>query len=63
MNLNMSKPLKVAITLSPEEITELQIIIQDEEEEEALSFCRRLRRKVIEVQQRHCGDPDRLPGL
>ena len=63
MNLNMVKPPKVAIALAPEYVVELQMIVQDEDEAGALDFCRRLRRKVLEVEQRHCGDPDRLPGL
>jgi hypothetical protein len=61
MNLNLAKP-KVAIVFSPEEVVELKMIVQDEDEQEALDFVRRLRRKVVEVEQRHCGDPDRLPG-
>ena len=53
---------QVAIVLSPEEVVELKMIVQDEDDEAALDFVRRLRRKVIEIEQRHCGDPDRLPG-
>ena len=62
MNLNLNKPT-VAITLSPEELVELQVIVQDEDEPEALEFLRLIKRKVTEAEQRHCGDPDRLPGL
>jgi hypothetical protein len=61
VNLNLAKP-KVAVVLSPEEVVELKMIVQDEDEQAALDFVRRLRRKVVEVEQRHCGDPDRLPG-
>jgi hypothetical protein len=61
MNLNLAKP-KVAVVLSAEEVVELKMIVQDEDPEAAMDFVRRLRRKVIEVEQRHCGDPDRLPG-
>ena len=61
MNLNLVKPQKIAIVLSPEEVVTLKMIVQDEDEAEALDFCRRLRRRVLEVEQRHCGDPDRLP--
>jgi hypothetical protein len=61
MNLNLAKPV-VAIVLSPEEVVELKMIVQDEDEQAALDYVRRLRRKVIEVEQRHCGNPDRLPG-
>ena len=61
MNLNIAKP-KVAVFLSAEEVVELKMIVQDEGEQAALHYVRRLRRKVIEVEQRHCGDPDRLPG-
>jgi hypothetical protein len=61
MNLNLAKP-KVAVVLLPEEVVELKMIVQDEDEPAALDFVRRLRRKVTEVEQRHCGDPDRLPG-
>jgi hypothetical protein len=61
MNLNLAKPV-VAVVLSPEEVVELKMIVQDEDEQAALDYVRRLRRKVIEIEQRHCGDPDRLPG-
>jgi hypothetical protein len=61
MNLNLAKP-KVAVVLSAEEVVELKMIVQDEDQEAALDYVRRLRRKVIEVEQRHCGDPERLPG-
>jgi hypothetical protein len=63
MNLNLVKPPKVAIAFSPEEVVELKMIVQDEDEPAALDFLRRLRRRVQEVERRHCGDPDRLPGL
>jgi hypothetical protein len=59
----MSKPQKVAIAFSAEEIVELQMIVQDEDEPAELDFLRRLRRRVQEVERRHCGDPDKLPGL
>ena len=62
MNLNLAKP-QVAIVFSPEEVVMLKMLVQDEDEAEALDFCRRLRRRVLEAEQRHCGDPDRLPGL
>ena len=39
------------------------MIVQDEDEAAALEFLQRLRRKVMEVERRHCGDPNRLPGL
>jgi hypothetical protein len=61
MNLNLAKP-QVAVVLSAEEVVELKMIVQDEDPEAALDYVRRLRRKVIEVEQRHCGDPNRLPG-
>ena len=63
MNLNLTKPLKVAIALSPEDVVELKMLVQDEDTEAALDFCRQLRRRVLAVEKRHCGDPDRLPGL
>ena len=59
--MNLAKP-RVAVVLSAEEVVELKMIVQDDDREEALDFVRRLRRKVIEIEQRHCGDPDRLPG-
>ena len=62
MNLNLAKMRTVAIVLTPEEIVELTMIVQDEDEPAALEYLRRLRRKVVEVERRHCGDPDRLPG-
>jgi hypothetical protein len=61
MNMNLAKP-KVAVVLSDEEVVELKMIVQDEDQEAALDYVRRLRRKVTENEQRHCGDPDRLPG-
>ncbi|HEX9118646.1 MAG TPA: hypothetical protein VGA61_21445 [Anaerolineae bacterium] len=62
MNANLSKPI-VAITLTPQEVVELKMLVQDEDEAGALEFLQRMKRKVIEVEQRHCGDPDRLPGI
>ncbi len=49
--------------LTAEEVIELKMIAQDEDEKAALDFVRRLRRKVLEVERRHCGDPDKLPGM
>jgi hypothetical protein len=63
MNFNLTKPPKIAIALSPEEVVELKMIVQDDDAPAALDFARRLRRRVSEIEQRHCGDPDRLPGL
>lgn len=63
MNYNLTKPPKIAIALTPEEVVELKMIVQDDDAPAALDFARRLRRHVQEVEQRHCGDPDRLPGL
>jgi hypothetical protein len=62
MNLNLAKP-QIAIVFSPAEVVELKMIVQDEDEAAALQYLRALRRRVMEVEQRHCGDPDRLPGL
>ena len=62
MNLNLSKP-KIALSFSAEEIVELKMIVQDEDAPAALDFLRQLRRRVLEAERRHCGDPDRLPGL
>ena len=63
MNLNLNKPQKVALALSEEEVIELKMIVQDEDEAGALEYLRRMRRRITEIEQRHCGDPDRLPGL
>lgn len=63
MNLNLAKPQGVGVPLTAEEVVELKMIVQDEDEPAALDFVRRLRRKVVEIEQRHCGDPNRLPGL
>jgi hypothetical protein len=63
VNFNLTKPPKVAIALAPEEVVELKMIVQDDDAPAALDFVRRLRHRVLEVEQRHCGDPDRLPGL
>ncbi len=62
MNKNLAKPT-VAITLTDQEVVELKMIVQDEDEQGALDFVRQLKRKVVEIEQKHCGDPDRLPGL
>jgi len=62
--LNSStKPYRLGIPFSPEEIVEIKMIVQDEDEAAALDFLKRLRRKVAEIEHRHCGDPDKLPGL
>jgi hypothetical protein len=58
-----SKQFGLGISLSAEEVVELQMIAQDEDEVAALDFVRRLRRKVQEIERRHCGDPDKLPGM
>jgi hypothetical protein len=63
MNLNLAKPQGVGVPLSVEEVIELKMIVQDEDADAALDFLRALRKKVQEIEQRHCGDPDRLPGL
>lgn len=53
----------IGVSLSAEEVIEMKMIVQDEDEVAALDFLRRLRRKVVELERRHCGDPDKLPGL
>lgn len=53
----------IGVSLSAEEVVEMKMIVQDEDEAAALDFLRRLRRKVVELERRHCGDPDKLPGL
>ncbi len=53
----------LGISLTAEEVVELKMIVQDEDEAAALDFVRRLRRKVLEIERRHCGDPDKLPGM
>ena len=58
-----AKPYGIGLPLSPEEVVELKMIVQDEDTEGALEFVRRLRRKVLEIERRHCGDPDKLPGM
>jgi hypothetical protein len=58
-----AKPYGIGLPLSPAEVVELKMIVQDEDTEGALDFVRRLRRKVLEIERRHCGDPDKLPGL
>lgn len=57
------KQFGLGISLSAEEVVELKMIAQDEDEVAALDFIRRLRRKVLEIERRHCGDPDKLPGM
>ncbi len=58
-----AKPFGVGVPLSPEEVVEVKMIVQDEDAEAALDFVRRLRRKITEIEHRHCGDPDKLPGM
>ncbi len=60
--MNLNKPV-VAITLSDQEVVELKMLVQDEDEAGALEFLAMLKRKVVNAEQRHCGDPNRLPGL
>jgi hypothetical protein len=62
MSLTLSKPYGVGLALSNEEVIELKMLVQDEDEAGALDYLRRLKRKVVELEQKHCGDPDRLPG-
>ena len=57
------KQMNLGVSLSAEEVVELKMIAQDEDEAGALDFVRRLRRKVQEIERRHCGDPDKLPGM
>ena len=58
-----AKPYGIGLPLSPEEVVELKMIVQDEDSEGALDFVRRLRKKVLEMERHHCGDPNKLPGL
>lgn len=58
-----AKPYGVGLPLSPEDVIELKMIVQDEDAQAALDLLRRLRKKVLEIERRHCGDPDKLPGL
>ena len=58
-----SKAHGLGVALSAEEVVELKMIVQDEDETAALDYLRRLRRKVLELERRHCGDPDKLPGM
>ncbi len=63
MLTNAGKPLGVGVPLSAEEVVELKMIVQDEDEAAALAFLRHLRRKIQEIEHRHCGDPNKLPGM
>ncbi len=63
MQYSAAKAHGVGIPLSAEEVIELKMIVQDDDETAALDFLRRLRRKVLEIERRHCGDPDKLPGM
>jgi len=62
MSLTLSKPQGVGLALSNEEVIELKMLVQDEDEAGALDYLRRLKRRVVELEQKHCGDPDSLPG-
>jgi Mg-chelatase subunit ChlI len=57
-----TKPGVIGIALAAEEVVELKMIVQDEDATAALEFVHRLRRKVAELEKKHCGAPDRLPG-
>jgi hypothetical protein len=59
-HFSAAKSHGVGIPLLPEEIVELKMIVQDEDGDAALAFLRKLRRKVLEIERRHCGDPDSL---
>ena len=61
--MNAGKLAQIAVVLSPQEVVELKMIVQDEDGQDALEFLSRLRRKIEDIERRHCGDPDRLPGL
>lgn len=63
MQTSAGKPLGIGVPLTAAEVVELKMIVQDEDEAAALSFLRRLRRKVYELERRHCGDPNKLPGM
>ena len=63
MPQSAATPSGVGVPLTAEEVVELKMIVQDEDEPAALDFLRRLRRKVYLIERRHCGDPDKLPGM
>ncbi len=63
MGQSGKKPNGVGVSLTAEEVVELKMIVQDDDEQAALDYLRRLRRKVYEIERRHCGDPDKLPGM
>jgi hypothetical protein len=63
MGQSGKKPNGVGVALTAEEVVELKMIVQDDDEQAALDYLRRLRRKVYEIERRHCGDPDKLPGM
>ena len=56
-----AKPYGVGLPLSPEEVVELKMIVQDEDSEGALDFVRRLRKKVLEL-ERHMRRPEPAAG-
>lgn len=63
MATTSGKQMNIGVSFTAEEIVELKMIVQDEDATAALDFVRRLRRKVQEIERRHCGDPDKLPGM
>ena len=63
VNYSFTKPHTIAIAFAPQEVVELKMIVQDEDQQEALLFLRQLLHRINKVEARHCGDPDRLPGL
>jgi hypothetical protein len=63
MGQSVSQPRGIGVALTAEEVVELKMIVQDDDAQAALDYLRRLRRKVQEIERRHCGDPDKLPGM
>ena len=63
MSHTLTKPQSVAIAFTTQDIVDLKMIVQDEDEAEGMAFLRKLLRRITQAQARHCGDPDRLPGM
>lgn len=63
MNHTLTKPHSIAIAFTPQEVVDLKMIVQDEDEKEGMIFLRKLLRRIQQTEARHCGDPDRLPGM
>lgn len=41
---------RVSVILEPQEINELMMLLEDRDKEEALNFCKNLKKKIVTIQ-------------